>query len=322
MSAGGSRKAILAAMAANGGIAISKFVAFLMTGASSMLAESIHSVADTSNQGLLLLGGARARRDASRTHQFGYGRERYFWSFVVALVLFSLGGLFALYEGIEKIRHPHEIESYGIAAGVLTLGLLLEGASFRTAIIESKAVKGTRSWWTFVRTARTPELPVVLLEDLGAMIGLVLALVGVSLAHWVDPIWDGIGTTSIGVLLAAIAVLLTIEMKSLLIGESATDEKAANLRTALLQTPGVERILNLRTQHLAPEEILVAGKVDIADTMNFREVTEVIDAAETAMRAAVPEATMIYLEPDEYDPAHVASPDRNDGDHAADDTAH
>ncbi len=315
MSAGGSRKAILAAMAANGGIAIAKFVAFILTGASSMLAESIHSVADTSNQGLLLLGGARARRDASRTHQFGYGRERYFWSFVVALVLFSLGGLFALYEGIEKIRHPHEIESFGIAVGVLTFGIVLEGASFRTAIVESRPLKGSRSWWTFIRTARTPELPVVLLEDLGAMIGLVLALIGVSLSHWVDPIWDGIGTTSIGVLLATIAVVLTIEMKSLLIGEAATDEKAEKLRTALGATPGVERILNLRTQHLAPEEVLVVGKVDIADTMTFRQVTDVIDAAETAMRAAVPEATMIYLEPDEFNPSHVPSPDRNDGEH-------
>lgn len=310
MAAGGSKKAILAAMLANGGIAAAKFVAFLVTRSASMLAESIHSVADTSNQGLLLLGGNRARRDASELHQFGYGRERYFWSFVVALILFSLGGLFATYEGIEKIRHPHELTSPAWAIGVLVFGIALEAYSFRTAIVEARPLKGDRTWWQFIRQARTPELPVVLLEDAGAQFGLVLALVGVGLATLTgDPVWDGIGTLSIGILLIAIAVILTIEMRSLLLGEAATPTMHATLVSALSRTAGIERVIDLRTQHFSPDELLVAGKVQITGTLSVRDATDVVDAAETAMREAVPVATRIYLEPDVFDPDHVDTPD-------------
>ena len=311
MAAGGGKKAILAAMLANGGISVAKFIAFLATQSASMLAESIHSVADTSNQGLLLLGGKRAEQDASDLHQFGYGRERYFWSFVVALILFSLGGLFATYEGIEKIRHPHELTSPGWAIGVLVFGIALEAYSFRTAIVAARPLKGDRTWWQFIRQARTPELPVVLLEDAGAQFGLVLALIGVGLATLTgDPVWDGIGTLSIGILLLAIAIVLTIEMRSLLLGEAATPADHASLLAALSDTDGIERVIDLRTQHFGPEELLVAGKVQITGTLSIAAATDVVDVAEAAMRQAVPAATRIYLEPDVFDPDHVDTPDR------------
>ena len=310
MAASGGRRAILAAMFANAGIAVAKFVAFFFTRSSSMLAEAIHSVADTSNQGLLLLGGARARRDATPSHEFGYARERYFWSFIVALVLFSLGGLFAIYEGVEKVRHPHEVESYTWAVVVLVIAIGLETGSFRTAIKESLPLKGRRSWGTFIRTARTPELPVVLLEDAGALFGLLFALTGILTTMATgEPVWDGVGTIAIGVLLVVIALVLTFEMKSLLIGESATTSDRRALVAALSGSPGVERIIHLRTQHFGPEALLVAGKIQLSPHLTFREIADVIDRAETAMRESVPAATMIYLEPDVYDPDHVPTPD-------------
>ncbi|MGB8362610.1 MAG: cation diffusion facilitator family transporter, partial [Acidimicrobiia bacterium] len=230
MSVGGSTRAIVAAMVANAGIAVAKFVAYLVTGSASMLAEAIHSVADTSNQGLLLLGGRKAAKLADDRHQFGFGRERYFWAFVVAMVLFALGGLFSIFEGVEKITHPHQPESLGWAVGVLLFAMAAEGASFRTAIREARHLKGNRSWWRFVRASRNPELPVVLLEDAGALLGLVLALAGVSLtAVTENGLWDGLGTLAIGILLVVISIVLTAEMKSLLIGEAATEEHVAAL---------------------------------------------------------------------------------------------
>lgn len=310
MAAGGGTRAIVAAMVANAGIAVAKFVAFLVTRSASMLAESIHSVADTSNQGLLLLGGRRARREATRVHQFGYGRERYFWSFVVAMILFSLGGLFAIYEGVEKIRHPHELSSIGWAIGVLVFGIVLETFSFRTAIVEARPLKGDRTWTEFIRRARSPELPVVLLEDAGAMFGLVVALVGVVLATVTgNPVWDGIGTLTIGILLVIIALVLTVEMKSLLIGEAATRDDHDRLMAALSRTDGIARVIHLRTQHIGPDELLVAGKVQLDTSLTMHAATQVIDTAEATMRAAVPAARMIYLEPDVYDPDHVGTPD-------------
>ena len=298
MAASGSTKAILAALFANLGIAIAKFVAFVFTRSSSMLAEAIHSVADSSNQALLLLGGRLARRDATAEHQFGFGRERYFWSFVVALVLFSVGSLFALWEGVEKIRHPHEISSPLWAISVLSIGIVLEGFSFRTAIVESNRIRGSASWTVFIRRSRTPELPVVLLEDLGAMIGLVLALAAVSIATVFDaPVWDGIGTLSIGVLLGAIAVVLMVEMRSLLLGESAGKADAAAIRAAISSTEGVEKLIHLRTQHLGPDELLVAVKVQFNPGYTTAELTAAIDRVETNTRRAVPIARPMYVEP-------------------------
>lgn len=313
MASGGSTKAILAAMIANAGIAVAKFVAYLVTGSASMLAESIHSVADTSNQGLLLLGGKRARRVADDQHQFGYGRERYFWAFVVAMVLFALGGVFSIYEGIDKVTHPHDIESIGWAIGVLLFAIVAEGLSFRTAIVESRLVKGSRTWWQFIRHSRSPELPVVLLEDAGAMLGLLLALTGVTLsASTGDSLWDGLGTLSIGVLLVAIAVILTIEMKSLLIGESASEEHILAITAAVTGVPSVSRVIDLKTQHIGPEDLLVAGKLEFDVALGNLALTDAIDDVESAIRSSVPIEVHIYIEPDIYDLRQVSEESAED----------
>ncbi|HEV7419345.1 MAG TPA: cation diffusion facilitator family transporter [Mycobacterium sp.] len=299
MSTAGSTRAILAALLANAGIAIAKFVGFLITGSSSMLAESVHSVADTSNQGLLLFGQRQARKQADDVHQFGYGRSRYFYSFVVALVLFTLGSVFALYEGYHKISHPSELTSPVVAIVILVLAIGLESYSFRTAVVESRPLKGPGSWWRFIRTSRSPELPVVLLEDTGALIGLVLALVGVGLSMLTgEPVWDGVGTAAIGVLLGVIAVILMIEMHSLLIGEGATSQEDRAIRAALEQTENVDRLIHIRTQYLGPDELLVGAKIALPADTDLATVAATIDAAEAAIRAAVPAAKIIYLEPD------------------------
>ena len=297
--AGDSKKAIVAALIANGGIAIAKFVGFAITGAASLLAEAVHSVADTSNQALLLLGGRRAKLKASELHPFGYGRERYFWAFCVALVLFSMGGLFAIYEGIEKLRHPHGVEDLMVAVGILVVAILLETFSLMTAIREAKKTKGDASWWQFIRHSRNPELPVVLLEDIGAEVGLFLALAGVVMGHVTEePRWDAAGSLGIGILLVVIAITLVIEMKSLLIGESASTADLDRIKGAIEGTANVDRVIHMRTQHLGPDELLVAAKLAMTPTLTFPQVAETINAAESALRAAVPAARVVYLEPD------------------------
>ena len=299
MSAGGSTRAILAALVANAGIAVAKFVGFLVTGSSSVLAESVHSVADTSNQGLLLFGQRQSRKQADELHQFGFGRSRYFYSFVVALVLFSLGAVFALYEGYHKIVHPVPLSSPAVAVGILVVAIGLEGFSFRTAVVESRPLKGSSTWWQFIRRSRNPELPVVLHGDTGALIGLVLALGGVGLTVLTgNPVWDGVGTMAIGVLLAVIAVVLMAETHSLLIGEGATREDCRAIRAAMEETAHVDRVIHLRTQYLGPEEMLVGAKIALASKTDLQTVAATIDAAEAAIRAAVPAASVIYLEPD------------------------
>ncbi|SDD21496.1 cation diffusion facilitator family transporter [Actinokineospora iranica] len=300
MSAGGSTKAILAALFANGGIAVAKFVGFLVTGSSSMLAESVHSVADTSNQGLLLLGQKTSQRAATKDHPFGFGRDRYFYSFIVALMLFTLGSAFALYEGIHKVGHPEPLSSAIVAVIILVVAIGLETYSFHTAITESKKIKGDASWWGFIRQSRTPELPVVLLEDAGALFGLVLALLGVGLSVITgDPVWDGVGTICIGVLLGVIAIILIVEMKSLLIGEGATAAELAKIEDELA-TGKVHRIIHIRTQYIGPDELLIAAKIALKPGLPLEEVAEAIDDAEARVRAAVPSARLIYLEPDLY----------------------
>lgn len=298
MAAGGGTKAILAALFANAGIAIAKFIGFLVTGSSSMIAEAVHSVADTSNQGLLLLGMKTSKRAATSEHPFGYGRDRYFYSFIVALVLFTLGSMFALYEGIHKIQEPEPLSQAYVAVIILVVAIALETYSFRTAIVESVKVKGNASWVQFIRQATTPELPVVLLEDAGALLGLILALGGVGLSVLTgDPVWDGIGTICIGVLLGVIAVILIMEMKSLLIGEGSGSVELRTI-TAALTGGDVERVIHVKTQYVGPDELLVAAKIAVRGSRSTAEVADAIDEAEARVRAAVPAARMIYLEPD------------------------
>jgi cation diffusion facilitator family transporter len=306
MSAGSGSRAIIAALAANAGIAVAKFIGYLITGSSSMLAESVHSVADTSNQGLLLLGKKRAEREATAEHPFGFGRDRYFYSFVVALLLFSLGAVFSLYEGVHKIADPHPVESPLVAIGILAVAIVLESYSFRTAIHESRPLKGNRSWWRFIRESTQPELPVVLLEDFGALVGLALALVGVGLAMITgNGVWDGLGTVGIGVLLGAIAVVLIIEMKSLLIGEGAGPTTLRTI-TQALEGGRVERVVHIKTQYLGPDELLIGAKIAFAPGLRLEDVAQAIDDAEQRIRAAVPEARIIYLEPDLDRSQHIS----------------
>jgi cation diffusion facilitator family transporter len=310
MATEGSTKAVVTALAANLAIGVSKFVAAAITGSASMLAEGVHSVADSTNQVLLLVGGRRSKRPASPLHPFGYARERYVYAFLVAIILFSLGGLYAAYEGYHKIRDPHEIESPLVAVIVLVIAAALEGYALRTAVGEANRTRGDRSWLRFIRRSRNPELPVILLEDSGALVGLLLALLGVGLSVLTgNGVFDGIATLLIGVLLIGIAVVLATETKSLIIGESAVPEQVQAIHTALLSTPGVQRVIHLRTMHLGPEELLLAAKIGVGADDDGRDIAAMIDAAEVRVRAAVPTAKVIYLEPDIYrpDPAATAS---------------
>jgi cation diffusion facilitator family transporter len=305
--AGGGNKAVVAALLANTGIAVTKFAAWALTQSASMLAEAIHSLADAGNQVLLLVGSNRAKRSADELHQFGFGRERYVYSFIVSIVLFSVGGLFALYEGYHKVHEPHGIEHWKwVPVVVLVLAIAMEGFSFRTAIVEANKIRGSVPWVRFVRNARAPELPVILLEDFAALTGLVLALIGVALTLATgNGVFDGLGSMAIGALLVCVAIFLAIEMKSLLLGESATRESQARIVAAIENTPGVQRLIHIRTLHLGPEEILVAAKVAVAPTTDAAVVAATIDAAERAIREADPMAQQIYLEPDIYVENHV-----------------
>jgi len=297
MSGSGGSKAVLAALGANLGIAVIKFVAFAITGSSSMLAEGVHSVVDSGNQGLLIVGGRSSRRRPTPEHPFGYGRDRYVYGFLVALMLFSGGGLFALYEGIEKVRHPHHLASPVVAVLVLAVAVGLESFSLRTAVHESRPHKGQDSWPEFIRHAKVPELPVLLLEDVAALIGLVLALLGVGLSTLThQAVWDGVGTLGIGALLITVAVILVIETKSLLVGEAAAPQQVRAISAALIGG-GVEGIIHLRTMHLGPEELLVGARISMAADTSFVDVAAAIDAAESRVRDVVPSARVIYLEP-------------------------
>lgn len=317
MSASGGTKAIFAALSANLAIAVAKFVAFAFSGSSSMLAEGVHSLADSGNQALLLIGGKQAKRAANEEHPFGYGRERYVYAFLVSIVLFSVGGMFALYEGYEKIRHPHPLDHWYWPVGVLLFAIVAEGTSFRTAIAESNHTRGNLSWVEFIRRAKAPELPVVLLEDFGALIGLVLALIGVSISLATDSgVWDGIGTLCIGTLLICIALVLAAETKSLLIGEGAAADVVTRIRQSAVDDDTVTGVIHMRTLHLGPEELLVAAKIAVRHDNTAGEVARAIDAAEERIRAAVPIARVIYLEPDIYSEAAAAAgpdPDQTPG---------
>ena len=296
---GHGNRAVIAALLANLGIAAAKLVGFLLTGASSMLAEAFHSVADSGNQAMLIAGGRVAERAPDRQHPFGHGRVRYFAAFLVAVVLFTLGALFSLYEGYDKLRHPHELESPAIAIAILVVALVLEGLSLRTAVREADPLRGQQSWWSFIRTTKKPELAVVLLEDTAAEVGLTFALAGVGLAAVTgDAVWDALGTLAISALLAVVAVVLGIEMYSLLVGEAASPEEQRAIRDAILDTGGVARLVQLRTMHMGPDEVLVVGGLQLDRELSADDAARVIDQAQARVREALPSARIIYLEPD------------------------
>jgi len=296
---GHGRTAVVAALLANLGIAVAKFAGFLVTGASSMLAEAFHSVADSGNQAMLLFGGRVARRGPDSNHPFGHGRVRYFAAFLVAVVLFTLGSLFSFYEGYQKLRHPHELESPAVALVILVVALVLEGLSLRTAVRAASPMRGQQSWWSFIRTTKQPELAVVLLEDTAAEVGLGFALLGVGLSAITgDGLYDALGTLAIGGLLAVVAVVLGVEMYSLLLGEAASPEEQEAVQRTIASTPGVARLIQLRTMHLGPEELLVAARVELDPSLSADDAARVIDQAQADLRAVVPTARIIYLEPE------------------------
>lgn len=301
-----SLRAVIAALCANLGIAVTKFVAFVITGSASMLAESVHSVADSGNQVLLLVGRIRSRRGETVEHPFGFGTERYIYAFMVAVVLFVVGSIFSLYEGISRIRHPEVVVSPAVAFAVLGIAIAMEAFSFRTAIKQSSRTRGADSWRVFIRRAKAPELPAVLLEDFAALIGLGFALVAVILTTVTgNDRWDGVGSLAIGLLLGCVAVVLAVEMKSLLVGESATPETQRSIVSAIEATPGVERVIHLRTLHVGPESLLVAAKVAVRRELTAEAIASNIDEAERRVREAVPIAGLIFLEPDLYQAAKL-----------------
>ena len=299
MSTEGGTKAVIAALLANTGIAISKFFAFAITGSTSMLSEAIHSVADAFNQVLLLIGGKHSKRVADDKYQFGYGRVRYVYGFMVAIVLFMVGGIYSFYEGLHKWNHPEPVKDFWIAIVVLLVAIVLESLSFRTAIIETNKVRGNRSFAKFVKDARQPELPVILLEDFGALVGLNFALIGVSAAVITgDGRWDGLGAMAIGSLLIVIAIILVREMAGMLVGESALPEEYDAVHAALTSAPLVDRVIHLRTLHVGPDALLVGAKIAITQTDSAEEIAKGIDEAERLLRIAVPSAQYVFLEPD------------------------
>lgn len=309
MSTTGGTKAIIAALLANLGIAVTKFIAFLFSGSSSMLAESVHSLADTGNQGLLLLGGRKSRKRADASHPFGYGRERYVYAFVVSIILFSVGGVFSIYEGLDKLQHPHELEVPWLPILVLSIAIVLESFSLRTAIRESNHVRGKQGWLSFIRHAKAPELPVVLLEDIAALTGLVFAMLGVGLTIITgNSAWDAIGTLAIGALLIAVAIVLGVETKSLLVGEGAVAGDTEKIRETINANPDVEALIHMKTLYLGPDELLVAAKVAFASKARLSDVATSINTLEAAIRAAVPVARVIYIEPDVYQAPGSSSP--------------
>ncbi len=299
MSASGGTRAIVAAFAANLGIALTKFITWFFSGSSSMLAEGVHSVADSGNQLLLLLGGRQAKRKADKEHPFGYGRERYVYAFVVSIILFSVGGVFSLYEGFEKLAHPHPLDNWWLPILVLVIAICLESFSLRTAVHESRPHKKGMSWPQFVRRAKAPELPVVLLEDVAALTGLVFALLGVGLTIITgNGVFDAIGTLLIGLLLIVVAIILGIETKSLLVGEGASDADVAAIERAVLAGDEVERIIHMKTLYLGPDELMVATKLALPGEQRLADVAAAIDTVERRIREAVPAARVIYIEPD------------------------
>ncbi len=306
MAHGGSnpKKVVRAAMIGNGGIAIAKFVAWYLSGSVALLAEGVHSIADTANQGLLLLGMVLAARRNPAKYPLGRAKESYFWAFVVSLVLFFLGGAYAVYEGVNKLLHPGgELGSLIAPVVVLVVSIFLEGGTFYVAMTEFNKTRGKRSVKEAIVRAKDPTIPVVLLEDAGAMLGLTVALIAV-IVTWVtgSPIADGIGSIVIGLLLCCIGAVLVYETHSLLIGEGVTPEAKQRAFDIVKETEGVDGVPQLLTMHLGPETVVVALKVRFRPGMKVEEIERVTDDIELRLRTAIPAMNKIFVEADsDYD---------------------
>jgi cation diffusion facilitator family transporter len=290
----------MAAMGANGAIAIAKFVAAGFSGSITMLAEGVHSVADTANQGLLLLGMILAKREDQERYPFGRAKESYFWAFIVSLLLFFLGGVYAIYEGIHKLREPAQAPgSQWLAIGVLVLSIALEGGSFMVALKEFAKTRGNRSLREALFHGKDPTIPIVVLEDSGALAGLLIALIAVILTQATGSgTVDAIGSIVIGILLCAIGVLLAHDTRSLLIGEAATPEVRKRALELCIGTPGVEEVTEMLTMHLGPDTVLMALKVRFRAGMGVEESERVVDDLEERVRAELPQMKKIFVEAD------------------------
>ncbi len=296
---GASLRAVLAAMVVNFSIAVIKCIAGAFSHSSAMLAESVHSLADTGNQILLWLGYRLSQRRPDLLHPFGYGKERYFWSFLVALLMFVIGGIYSIREGILKIAHPHPLRHTAWNLGVLVLSMILEGTAFRMALRGLDAPYRTpRAFWQYVRTTKQPMLIVVLFEDGAALLGLCLALIGIGLARITgDARWDGMASIGIGLLLVGVAYIIARETHSLLIGEGLSSQRYQELLNAIRAVPGVQYVYDLKTLYIGPRDLIVAIEVDLADSLtSVAAVAQQIDRIEQAVRAVVPEARYIYVE--------------------------
>jgi cation diffusion facilitator family transporter len=292
------RVAVITALVANVAVALAKLGAFAVTRSSAMLAESLHSFADSVNEVLLLVGSRRASRPADRRHPFGHARYRYLYAYVVSLTVFWIGGVLAVIEGVSHLANREAVLDPRLAFAVLGLAAALDGWSLRTTIRTGRPAKGSLSWRQLVRLTKAPEIIVIFLEDLGALIGIGIAFVGVALATFTgDGTWDALASIAIGVLLMAIGTVVNRETESLLVGEAATTEVVALIRDAIANTAGIDRVVELRTIHVGPDNLVVAAGIVVDPTLDATGVANAIVEAEARVRAAAPFRTVIYLEP-------------------------
>ncbi len=297
MASHSSKRVIYAALVGNSLIAITKFGASAYTGSSAMLSEAIHSVVDVFNQILLLYGLGRSARAADEEHPFGYGRELYFWAFVVAILIFAIGSGVSLYEGVSKVMDPHEISDPTVNYVVLGLAMVFEAVSLRVAVIEFNKMRGDLRWITAVRHSKDPAVFTVLFEDIAAMIGLFIALVGLALAQYLELLWlDGAASIGIGVLLAVTAIFLAYETKALLIGEAASDILRSGVQEIVANAESVRTINELRTMHMGPQDVLLALSLDFHDHLTAGKVEESIYILEMAIKSRFPEITRLFIE--------------------------
>jgi cation diffusion facilitator family transporter len=307
MAASGSKKVVYAALAGNGLIAVTKFAAASYTGSSAMFSEAIHSLVDTGNQALLLFGMHRAAKPADKAHPFGYGKEVYFWAFVVAILIFALGAGVSIYEGIAKLRYPHPVTGVYINYLVLAVAMLFEGGAWLVALREFRTTKGPDGYLTAIRDSKDPTVFTVLFEDSAAMLGLVIAFAGIAIGQWTgQPIFDALASIGIGAVLAVTAAFLAYECKGLLIGEAASPAVVAGIEAIAEASDGTLRINEIRTLHFGPEDVLVTLSLDFADSLSSADVEAEISAMEQQIKEKFPAVSRVFIEAQNWT-SHLAA---------------